>query len=321
MMGGEIIVQSELGKGSKFSIYLPVDCEIAAKKLSSFKSQPSLDPQSQLNMDNGKVTTPSILVIDDDPMVHQYTKAHLQHYGIAIHSAFSGKDGINLAHEVLPNAIVLDVQMPSMSGWEVLKELKSQLLTSSIPIILLTINEDHQYGSYEIGANDYLFKPIDRDRLIPTIEKYRSISLNLVDKSEECSVNNLPLSVLIIEDDVPVRSMLKRMLEKENCIVFEAQDGQEALERINANMPQLILLDLMMPNIDGFEFIHLLRLRYDTPSIPIIIITARDLSDTDYNRLSGSVQKILQKTNFSYGQLLEEIMDRLEKFGILTSRK
>ncbi|MBD2175336.1 response regulator [Pseudanabaena sp. FACHB-1998] len=321
MMGGEIIVQSELGTGSQFTIYLPVNCEIAAKKSSNLKSQLSIDPQSPINGDNEKIAAPSILVIDDDPMVHQYTKAHLQHHGIVIHSAFSGKDGINLAHEVLPSAIVLDVQMPSMSGWEVLKELKSQLLTSSIPIILLTINEDHQYGSYEIGANDYLFKPIDRDRLILTIEKYRSIYFNLIDKIQEYNIHNLPLSVLIIEDDIPVRSMLKRMLEKENCIVFEAQDGQEALEHINTSMPQLILLDLMMPNIDGFEFIHLLRLRYNTPSIPIIIITARDLTDTDYNRLSGSVQKILQKTNFSYGQLLEEIMVRLEKFGVLTARK
>ena len=122
----------------------------------------------------------------------------------------------------------------------------------------------------------------------------------------------------MVEDDINVRSMLKRMLEKENCKVSEAQDGHEALEVISSDLPQLILLDLMLPNIDGFEFIHLLRLRQDISSIPLIIITAKDLTDDDYVRLSGSVQKILQKTNRNYTQLLEEIVQRLYKFGILS---
>ncbi|PZO42724.1 MAG: histidine kinase [Pseudanabaena frigida] len=301
MMGGDIVVTSELGKGSTFTICLPVNCEGATKKTQQGKPKlPEIPPQ---DLSKSNKTFPSILVIDDDPAIHQRTQSHLSHLGVFIYSAFTGEDGIALAHEILPNAIILDVQMPSMSGWDVLKELKSQPLTSGIPIILLTINEE-QNESYEIGASDYLFKPIDRDRLVSTIEKYRSEP-----KSR--------LSVLVVEDDINVRSMLKRMLEKENCDVCEAQDGHEALKEITKHMPQLILLDLMMPNIDGFEFIHLLRLRQDVSSVPLVIITARDLTDDDYIRLSGSVQKILQKTNFSYTQLLEEIVERLYKFGIL----
>jgi CheY-like chemotaxis protein len=214
---------------------------------------------------------------------------------------------MKLVYQILPDAIILDMQTLSMSGWEMLKELKSQPLTSGIPIILLTINDnDENYQGYEIGANDYLFKPIDRDRLLTIIDKYRNEQ-----KSE--------LSVLVIEDDLNTRAMLKRMLEKEDCIVSEAQDGQVALELMVHQLPQLILLDLMMPNSDGFEFIHLLRLRYDTPSIPIIIITAKDLTNADCIRLSGSFQKILQKTNYSYAQLLEEIVQRLYKLGVLTT--
>ncbi len=303
MMGGNIIVTSELGKGSTFTICLPVNCEAATKN-----KQPKFPEPTPPNLPTPNKAYPSILVIDDDPTIHQRTQAHLSHLGVFIYSAFSGEDGIDLAHEILPNAIILDVQMPSMSGWEVLKELKSQPLTSGIPIILLTINDEdnEQHESYEIGANDYLFKPIDRDRLVTTIEKYRS------DPMAE-------LSVLVVEDDINVRSMLKRMLEKENCVVSEAQDGHEALKVMTEQMPQLILLDLMMPNIDGFEFIHLLRLRQDIASIPLIIITARDLTKDDYVRLSGSVQKILQKANHSYVELLEEIVERLYKFGILVS--
>ncbi len=227
----------------------------------------------------------------------------MSHLGVSIFSALSSDDGLNLAHKILPNAIILDVQMPSMDGLEVLKALKSNSLTSEIPILLLTINDEHHEG-YEIGANDYLFKPIDRDRLISVVAKYRHR-------------DNSQLSILIIEDDVNVRSMLRRMLEKENCLVTEAQDGEEALEIMSEQVPQLILLDLMMPNIDGFEFIHLLRLRQDMFSIPILIITAKDLNDQDYVRLSGSVQKILQKTNFSYVQLMEEIVQKLYKSGAL----
>ena len=314
MMGGDIKVTSQLGEGSTFTICLPVNCEWVTKKSPNEQSKSSTlsalpkPSKQQPPQDLLTKTYPSILVIDDDQIVHQYTQSYLGHLGIFIYSAFNGEDGLELAHEILPSAIILDVQIPSMNGWEVLKNLKSHPLTSGIPIILLTINDD-QLESYErsseIGANDYLFKPIDRDHLITAIDKYRSDPKSL-------------LSVLVVEDDINVRSMLKRMLEKENCKVVEAQDGHEALEVISSDLPQLILLDLMMPNIDGFEFIHLLRLRQDISSIPLIIITAKDLAENDYVRLSGSVQKILQKTNCNYPQLLEEIVQRLYKFGILS---
>jgi len=241
------------------------------------------------------------LIIDDDPTVHQLIKNQLSYLNVSIYSAFNGQEGIELADQILPKVIILDVQMPSMSGWEVLKSLKLQSLTSGIPIILLT-TDDENTERYEIGANDYLFKPIDRDRLISKIEKYRS--------------GDSDFSVLVIEDDWNVRSMLRRMLEKENCLVSEAADGYEALKVISDNQPQLILLDLTMPNVDGFEFIHLLRLTQGITSIPIIIITAKDLTEADTVRLSGSVQKIVQKSNFSSPQLFAEIGKRLQDLGI-----
>lgn len=308
MMSGEITVISELGRGSTFTVWLPVDCEKASKKppKNEQNSSPNLSilpmhlPQDSGNPQQRET---SILVITGDPMIHQCAHSSLNHLAVSIHSSLDGESAMELACQILPNAIILDMQTHSMSGWEMLKELKSQPLTSGIPIILLTTNDD-KHESTEIGANDYLFKPIDRDLLIPIIEKYRSEQ-----KSE--------LSVLVFEDDLNVRAMLKRMLEKENCIVFEAQDGQDALEVMKLQVPQLILLDLMMPNGNGFEFIHLLRLQNKTLSIPIIIITAKDLTNEDCIRLSGSAQKILQKNHYSYPQLLEEIVERLYKLGVL----
>ncbi|MFM7602187.1 MAG: response regulator [Pseudanabaena sp.] len=312
MMNGDITVNSELGIGSTFTICLPVDCERATKNLpkNEQNSLPKLSelPESlQKESDNPQQKHSSILVIADDPLIHQSTHASLSHLGVSVYSSLSGENGMKLVYQILPDAIILDMQTPSMNGWEMLKELKSQPLTSGIPIILLTTNDsDENHPIYEIGANDYLFKPIDRDRLLTSIDKYRSEQ-----KTE--------ISVLVIEDDINTRAMLKRMLEKESCVVFEAQDGYEALEVMAENMPQLILLDLMMPNFDGFELIHLLRLRYNTPPIPIIVVTAKDLTNADCIRLSGSVQKILQKTNYSYTQLLEEIVQRLNKLGVLAN--
>ncbi|MEA5476882.1 response regulator [Pseudanabaena galeata UHCC 0370] len=312
MMNGDISVTSELGQGSTFTICLPVDCERAIKNLptkgQNSSSNLSILPQSLSNKaDDSQQKHPAILVISDDPMIHQSTHSSLNHLGVSIYSSLSGENAMKLVYQILPDAIIVDMQTPSMRGWEMLKELKSQPLTSGIPIILLTISDnDETHQNYEIGANDYLFKPIDRDRLISIIDKYRT-------------EQNSKISVLVIEDDSNTRAMLKRILEKEGCVVSEAQDGHVALESMMHQLPQIILLDLMMPNSDGFEFIHLLRLRYNTPPIPIIIITAKDLTNADCIRLSGSFQKILQKTNYSYMQLLEEIVQRLYKLGVLAN--
>ena len=313
MMSGDITIISELGIGSTFTICLPVDCESASKKppkqgqnpSPNLSTSPKYPPLKTEKTDNSHQKHPSVLVIAGDSILRQSTHSYLQHLGVFLYSSSNGKEGMQLVYQILPDAIILDMQTPSMNGVEVLKELKSQPLTSGIPIILLTIN-DEKPESFGIGANEFLFKPIDRDRLITIIGKYRA---------EQQSA----LSVLVIEDDPNTRAMLKRMLEKEHCIVSEAQDGHDALEVMAQNIPQLILLDLMMPNVDGFEFMHLLRLRQETPSIPIIIITAKDLTNEDSNRLSGSVQKILQKPDYSYPQLLEEIVRRLYKLGVLAT--
>src|SRR5260370_26398432 len=181
--------------------------------------------------------------------------------------------------------------MPGMDGWAVLSALKADPDIADIPVVMLTIVDDKNLG-YALGASDYLTKPIDRERLVTTLEKYR---------------RDLP--VLIVDDDLEVRQLLRRMLESEGYPVVEAENGRVALERLREVSPSVILLDLMMPEMDGFDFVAELRRHEVWREIPIVVVTAKDLSSEDTERLNGYVQRILQKGSHSREQLLAEVRE------------
>jgi CheY-like chemotaxis protein len=184
--------------------------------------------------------------------------------------------------------------MPGMDGWTVLSALKADPDLADIPVIMLTIVDDKNLG-FALGASDYLTKPIDRDRLTAVLEKYRC-----ADRAG---------SILVVEDDATTREMLRRMLEKEGWGVTEAGNGREALEWVAERRPAMILLDLLMPEMDGFEFIEALRKQDKWRSIPVVVITAKDLTEADRRRLSGYVEKILRKGAYSREELLAEVRE------------
>ena len=184
--------------------------------------------------------------------------------------------------------------MPGMDGWAVLTELKADPALSEIPVIMLTIMDEKQMG-YALGAADYLTKPIDWERLVVILRRY------------DCARPPCPL--LVVEDDPVMRDMLRRRLEKEGWKVIEAENGRVALERMTERQPDLILLDLMMPEMDGFQFLDEIRKRKDWHAIPVIVVTAKELSTEDLQRLNGSVEKILQKGAYSREELIREVRD------------
>src|SRR5262249_16188995 len=191
-----------------------------------------------------------------------------------------------------PAAITLDVMMPGLDGWAVLTALKADPLLADIPVIMLTIVDDKNLG-YALGATDYLTKPIDWDRLAPVLHKYRCV--------------HPPCTVFVVEDDGDTRDMLRRLLTKEGWAVSEAENGRVALERMAASQPELILLDLMMPEMDGFAFLEALRQQEAWRSIPVVVVTAKDLTPEDRQRLNGYVEQILQKGAYSREALLHEL--------------
>ncbi len=233
----------------------------------------------------------TVLVIDDEATVRDLMERFLDKEGFRVVTAAGGQEGLRLAKELRPDAITLDVMMPAMDGWAVLSALKSDPDLTDIPVIMLTMLDARNLG-YALGASDYLTKPIDRDRLTAVLKKYR---------------RDLP--VLVVDDDADLRRRLCRLLEQDGYKVVEAEHGREALALLSDMAPGLILLDLMMPEMDGFEFVTELRRHEAWREIPVIVITARDLTAEDRLRLNGYVERVLQKGTYSRDGLLAEVRE------------
>jgi CheY-like chemotaxis protein len=220
--------------------------------------------------------------------------------GFDVVTAKDGEDGLRLARELRPLVITLDVLMPGLDGWSVLKELKGDPALAATPVLMLTI-VDEQHRGYALGASDYMTKPIDRERLRAVLDKYRS------------KWNGK--RVLLVEDDASTREWLRRMLVEEGWEVSEAENGRVGLERIQQARPDLVLLDLLMPEMDGFEFLAELRKKGLLQEVPVVVVTAADLTEEDRRRLNGGVEHVLQKAAYSREELLEELRDLVAQFA------
>lgn len=289
MMGGEIEVESEPGQGSTFTVWLPA--EVIVPKAEEI--MPLLEAE-QIEAMGISADSDLVLVIDDDPVVRDLMQRFLIKEGFRVHLAANGEVGLHLAKELRPAAITLDVMMPGMDGWAVLTALKADPDLVDIPVVMLTMVDEKNLG-YALGASDYLTKPIERERLRAVLDKYRC--------------DHPKCSVLLVEDDELTREMMRRMLEKEGWLVAEAENGRVGLERVAECNPQVILLDLMMPEVDGFQFLIQLRQRPEWYIIPVVVVTAMNLTEAERQQLNGSVTKILQKGAYSRDELLIQVRD------------
>jgi CheY-like chemotaxis protein len=276
MMGGEISVESEYGKGTVFTVRLPAKTErkiveqaVEAPQVTTVSSPP---PEGSSR----------VLVIDDDPVVHDLLKRFLEREGYSVFGAMNGKDGIRMAKEFRPDVITLDVMMPEMDGWAVLSALRADPEVWDIPVVMLTMVDNKNLG-FSLGASDYLTKPINREQLNRTLGKYRHKS-----KSEQ---------ILLVEDDKMVRGALKMLLERDGWLVMEAANGREALNLLQNKTPALIITDVTMPEMDGFELIGELSRNKDWQLIPVIVLTGMEMKPEQQAQFSGRVDAVLRKSN------------------------
>jgi len=279
MLDGEVSVESRPGEGSVFTLVLPARyCEPEAAERA-----PTGAPGRQ----------GLLLVIDDDRTTRELLEAEFAGRGYRVVQAVGGAEGLRLARQLRPDAITLDIVMPDVDGWSVLRSLKDDPELCRIPVVLVTILGDREMA-YALGAAEFVTKPVDPARLADVLARVASAA-----RGEG--------EVLVVDDDTVTREVLRRTLAKQGWRVTEAADGRECLERLGRGRPAAILLDLMMPAMDGFETLEAIRARAEWRAIPVVVVTAKDLSREETEWLTRHAEAVFQKGAYDRSELIDEV--------------
>jgi len=233
-------------------------------------------------------------VIDDDPDAVYLLQENLDQREFEISGCCNGADGLQVACQRHPQAILLDILMPGMDGWQVLHDLKNNPSTTDIPVILHTIVDKKALG-FQLGASAYLLKPLDPVAVRETLDQV--IAQN----------GHRPKRILVVDDDPNVADMLRQFLLESDFSLESALDGLAGLKSIEMNRPDILLLDLLMPKLDGFGVIECLRGNSQTRDLPIIVISAKDLTAEEAYRLNETVSVVMKKQGFEGEKLVAEI--------------
>ena len=301
LLNGEIGVSSSPGEGTTFTARIARNLEEHPEAQKdepspSTGSQPDRQqaPQAEAPQNDNADT---VLVIDDDATVRDLLRRMLEREGFRVVTAATGSEGLFVARQISPCAITLDVMMPSMDGWTMLSRLKEDPDLSKIPVIMVSMLSEEKRG-YALGADHYLLKPVQRQALVEILDRYR--------QDPEST-----RSILLLEDDEPTRSLMRRILTADGWHVTEAKNGVDGLHALEQITPALILLDLMMPEMDGFEFLERLRQNASHRNIPVVVLTAMELTAEDQAHLNKAVTNILTKSGTDLEKVLDQIRETL----------
>ena len=294
--GGGLMVHSREGGGSVFTVWLPWR-EVAE---GVFAVQPPLVAASPLHNGTAQSAGPLVLVVEDDPRAANLMRLQLQSQGYRVEFATNAEDGLARAAELRPDALVLDIILPGMDGWDMLAHLKDRADTSRIPVVIVSITDEAQRG-FALGAAQVLVKPVTQAELLAALA-----AAGLDEPPTDARV-------LVVDDDPKAVALVSKHLQVAGYTPLGAYGGQEALDLVRSDPPALIVLDLMMPQVSGFDVVQGLRGHPDTAGIPIIVLTAKLLTRDDRAQLSGKVQQVMEKTDFHSLGLLAEVKRALAR--------
>lgn len=303
LLGGEITLTSKPGSGSTFVVTVP-DLP-ASVTVGTVFATPATDLGKPLATAQAHDQIQFVLLIDDDAAMREFLPRAVARADLSFETAADGATGVTLARALLPDLIVLDVLLPDVDGWSVLTELKSSPDTASIPIILLTV-EDHAQRGLLLGAAEFLTKPADMERL-------RQQVAGLLRKTSQATKDDCN-KILIAEEDADVRENLRQIFEQDGYTVIEADNGQAALHRYRTQAPDAIVLDLMLPDMDGVQFVEALRATSAGETLPVVVVTTKELASNDRERLNRSMNQALHKETFRGEDLLQTVRTALVAF-------
>jgi signal transduction histidine kinase/CheY-like chemotaxis protein len=289
MLGGRLWCESEFGHGSTFVLSLPRESEQAISEKAKFNQSMIDESEIQAFLKGDGI----ILIIDDDRNVSELLRNDLSELGYLVAIASDEKKGMELAYKLRPDAVLLDVQLPEEGGWGVLSKIKNDPCLAHIPVVMVSLNLEEQKGNV-LGATDCLDKTILHSQL-PLILKKHHIG------------EQLGKTIMVVDDDDKYRELLIMILENKGLQVFPAENGKVALTHLDHKKPVLILLDLNMPVMDGFEFIEQVRQKEKWHDLPIVVLTSKTLRPEEQASLNQHVDKIFQKTDYERDQLILQI--------------
>ena len=320
LLDGQVHVDSEPGEGTTFQIRLPDESRDAGSERGGGDEAAVLDgepppderDESQSRAanggkravesdeeaaDRGEAGGPdTILVVDDDPDVRDLLSRVVERAGFEVETAADGDEGLEMARRMQPTAITLDVKMPGMDGWTFLSELTDDSEVADIPVVLVTMVDERSHG-VAVEADHYMTKPVEREKLLDILQEYRSEGTD---------------EILLVEDDQATRELIRRNLADDGWRVLEASNGRRALEVLDEMTPSVVVLDLMMPEMDGFDFLARARLG-DYPDVPVVVVTAKELTDRDREVLEGEVVEVVKKGGYDREQFLDEVEKLVER--------
>ena len=268
---GRICVASEVGRGSRFSVEMPLRPEIERR-----------EPRTSDGGGRLRGGKPLVLVVEDEDPARELLTSYLDPEGYDVAWVSSGTEALIRARQLRPDAITLDIRLGDISGWEILHRLKKDPETAQIPVVLISILDEPETG-FALGASDYLVKPVSKETLLAVLRKHVSPSSKDATK------------LLIVDDDTETRYLLSAVLEAEGYTTLLAARGSQALDVLGRVSPAAILLDLLMPEMDGFEVLRRIKEDRMSRDIPVFILTAKDLTEHDLNYLAGKTHALFLK--------------------------